>query len=86
MIDPAGQSVAGADVVVTNFATGLRRQVASGSNGSFHIPVLPPGEYSARLTQTGFSVLDQPNIVVNVGSTATIIARLGLRWVKSRRL
>ena len=81
VIDPTGQSVAGAQVVITNTATGLRRQVASGSNGSFHIPVLPPGEYSARVTQTGFSVLDQTNIVVNVGSTATIIAKLTLGQV-----
>jgi hypothetical protein len=74
--DSSAGSVTGAEVTLTNKETGLVRKMVSGAGGQFAAPVLPTGAYKLRVTHAGFSALEQDDIVVNVGSTATVIAEL----------
>ncbi len=75
--DSNGSLIAKATVTVTNSGTGLTRSVTTNGAGQFSVPVLPAGEYSVRVEQTGFAKLEQKNLVVNVGSTVTL--RLALK-------
>src|SRR5438552_9175050 len=74
--DSSAASVTGAEVTLTNKETGLVRKMVSGAGGQFAAPVLPTGTYKLRVSHAGFSALEQDDIVVNVGSTATVIAEL----------
>src|SRR5713226_1558901 len=74
--DVSSGVVTDADVIITNAETGLVRKMVSGAGGQFNAPVLPTGTYKLRVSHPGFSTLEQNDIVVNVGSTATIAAIL----------
>ena len=50
--------------------------MVSGAGGQFIAPVLPTGTYKLRISHPGFSTLEENDIVVNVGSTATVTAAL----------
>src|SRR5215469_11755633 len=65
--DQSGAVVAGADVHITNQATGvLERAVKTGPDGSFSVPLLPVGTYTVTVQSPGFAQSDFPNIVVRV--------------------
>jgi hypothetical protein len=74
--DPSGQVVPGAAILVSGKQTGLIREATSAANGTFTLPVLPPGAYRVRISKDGFARLEQDNVEVTVGNTATVIARL----------
>src|SRR5438046_2747717 len=79
--DSTAGVVTGADVTITNTETGLVRKMVSGAGGQFNAPVLPTGVYKLRVSHAGFSTLEQNDIVVNVGSTATLVAVLNVGGV-----
>src|SRR5215831_4357502 len=72
--DPSGGIITGAQLTIKNTETGMVRTVASGSGGQFFAPVLPPGPYQVRVAKTGFSTLEQNDVIVTVGGTATLTA------------
>src|SRR5437870_4646664 len=74
--DSSSGVVTGADVTITNAQTGLVRKMVSGAGGQFSAPLLPIGVYKLRVSHPGFATLEQNDIVVNVGSTATVVAEL----------
>jgi hypothetical protein len=55
--DQQGASIGGADVKVTNKATGETETVTSDNNGSFRINLLSIGTYAVEITKTGFRKL-----------------------------
>jgi hypothetical protein len=63
----AGRANAGETVTVTNAATGLSRTVTVGSDGSYRIGQLPPGDYS--LTAGGGEPVA---LTVSLGGTTTV--------------
>ncbi len=79
--DASGSVVTDAQVTITNVETGLVRQLVSGAGGQFAAPVLPPGTYKLRVTKPGFAALEESDIVVNVGGTATVTAALTIGGV-----
>ncbi len=74
--DPSGSVVGGAKVTVEQAETGLTRQMTTGDSGQFLAPVLPTGSYRVKIAKAGFSTLEQDDILVDVGSTASIAATL----------
>ena len=52
--DPSGALVVGAKVAVTSDA-GVRREVTTGGNGRYTFPLLDPGAYRLKVTQSGFA-------------------------------
>jgi hypothetical protein len=74
--DESGAAVMDAKVTLTNVETGLVRELVSGAGGQFVAPVLPIGTYTLRVTKAGFATLQENDIVVNVGGSATVTAAL----------
>jgi outer membrane receptor protein involved in Fe transport len=74
--DAAGARVPGASVTVTNLSTALQRQSATGDEGDFAFPLLPPGNYKVEVAAQGFKTVLVESLEVNVTQTATVNLRL----------
>jgi outer membrane receptor protein involved in Fe transport len=72
VLDPTGSRIAQASIVVVNTATGLRYTATSDAEGSFTLDLLPPGDYSARVTADGMSPQVTPQLHVDVGGVAAL--------------
>src|ERR1700691_5441532 len=83
--DPSGAYVANAEVRITNQDTGvLERSVTSGADGSFTAPLLPAGQYTVTVHQTGFAESTFRDIAVRVTETTRLIARLKTQAVQQQ--
>ena len=76
--DPTGAVVPGAQVSITNEATGAKRQVESQGNGSYSAPLLQPGTYKVEVSMTGFKAATVKGIRVNVTETARLDVKLNI--------
>jgi len=76
--DPTSRRVAGAIVALVNDATGFHYEQTTDSLGRFSFELLPPGEYSARVTADGMSPQISENLHVNLGGATEIAFRLSL--------
>ncbi|HEY0554949.1 MAG TPA: TonB-dependent receptor, partial [Thermoanaerobaculia bacterium] len=73
VVDPAGGPVAGAEVTVTNEATGFSRTVRTDARGLYTIPELPlTGTYRIRASQADLAPQEQGGIQLRGGQTAAI--------------
>ena len=70
--DPSGAVISGATVSVTDTATGQTRTTKTNANGSYDIPLLPPGNYSMTFVATGFKQALVPSVTVSVTQTAVL--------------
>ena len=70
--DPQSAVVAGARVVVISNATGVSRETASGSDGGFTVTDLTPGEYTVRVSASGFATSEFKAVSLDVGRAATL--------------
>src|ERR1700730_1664484 len=66
--DASGGSISGAEISVTNTATGVNKSVTVDSAGYYSIPNLPAGVYEVAVTATGFSRSVQSNLNLAVGA------------------
>src|SRR6266446_10665771 len=55
VVDQAGAVLPGANVTVTNTATGAARDTVTNGEGLYSIPALNPGIYNVRAELTGFA-------------------------------
>ncbi|MDT4967914.1 MAG: hypothetical protein QOJ64_2651 [Acidobacteriota bacterium] len=77
--DPQGAVVAGAQVTVTNLATGVRRETTTNSDGLYALTNLSPGEYEVKIQSTGFATkVSKSPVVLQVGQGVTLDATLEL--------
>src|SRR5579871_3249764 len=72
VVDASGLAVPGAEVKVTQTATGLVRTTTSGADGGYVLPNLPIGPYLLEVTKEGFTKYVQTGIVLQVDSNPTI--------------
>src|SRR5262245_21101207 len=80
--DPSGARVAKATVTVTNTATGEVRTVETQADGSYVVPLLPPGEYAIDVSAGDkFEKAVRANVRVTVTETATVPIQLTLKGV-----
>ena len=63
--DSTGAIVSGANVTVTNPATGVKRTLTTSNDGNFVVPNLPPGTYNIAVEAPGFRKLEKTNIVLS---------------------
>jgi len=73
--DPSGAVINGAEVTITNLATGQLTHVSTNSSGSFNSGALVPGDYKTLVSAKGFSSADAA-VTVLVGNTATVNVNL----------
>ncbi|HEV2304731.1 MAG TPA: carboxypeptidase-like regulatory domain-containing protein [Candidatus Acidoferrales bacterium] len=69
--DPSGGVVPGATVTVINQATGAQRSATTGSDGTYLIPLLPPGGYQIKVSKNGFETALVENVNISVTETHT---------------
>src|SRR5579864_6714732 len=65
--DPSGAAVPNATIAITSTDTGATRNVTTNSDGQFLAPELRIGNYTVRVSATGFKVAEQKNLVLAVG-------------------
>lgn len=75
--DPTGAAVAGATVTLTSTATNEVLTQKTGSDGSYHFPLLKPGTYTVTAEQQGFQKTTQ-TAQVFLGQTTTADVKLQL--------
>jgi Carboxypeptidase regulatory-like domain len=69
--DPSGAIVKGAEVTITNVATGQTISLVTNSAGSFNSGALIPGNYKTQISAKGFSSIEASTVVL-LGNTATV--------------
>lgn len=72
VVDPKGDVVAGATVVVKNNATGQEFTAETNGEGAFNIPSLASGMYTATITVKGFKQSKVTEIKIDVGKPSSI--------------
>ena len=78
--DPQDLPVKGAKLTVTNAGTGATRTSVTDDDGRYNIVGLPPGRYKLTVDGgTSFAVYENDSVVLTVGETGTLNARLQLR-------
>ena len=73
--DPTGAVISGADVTITNVATGRVIALTTNASGVFNSGALVPGNYETQVSAKGFSII-AVTLPVLVGNTATVNVRL----------
>jgi hypothetical protein len=76
--DPSGAAVSGALCQLTLTATGATRQSTTDNTGEYQFLQLPPGEYSLKVSGTGFAVTEKRGMNLLVGQPATEDVTLSL--------
>ena len=72
VVDTSGGVIPGAEVVVRNNATGGESKAITASNGTFSVPALTAGIYTATVSVPNFKVAVYKDITVEAGVPATI--------------
>src|SRR3954454_3525452 len=70
--DSTGANIAGADVRVTNVATGVVLASKTNEAGNYNAPFLLPGTYTVAVELSGFRKVNRENVQVRVGETVTL--------------
>src|SRR5213082_371279 len=77
VVDASGGSVAGAEVQIIDTRTEVVvRKLPTSSDGSFVVPLLPPGTYSVVVNKSGFSQAKADGIEVRVTETTRVTITL----------
>ena len=77
--DPTGAVISGAEVKLTNSATGEVRTTTTTGAGTYRFPVLPiVGSYALEIKPKGFKSVKVQNIIVSVGTITTRDIKLEL--------
>ncbi|MCX6597644.1 MAG: carboxypeptidase-like regulatory domain-containing protein, partial [Acidobacteria bacterium] len=59
-------------LTVVNQDTQLTREAVSGEDGTFNVPLLPPGRYNIRVEKAGFKPINQQNVTLEVNQVARL--------------
>jgi hypothetical protein len=70
--DASGSAIPGAEVTVTQTATGVTRTAQTDASGVYSLPSLPLGPYRLEVKKEGFSTYLQSGIVLQVDTAPTI--------------
>jgi Carboxypeptidase regulatory-like domain len=69
--DPNGAAVSGATVKITEKSSNREISMQTNQEGFYEARNLPPGSYTVRVEQKGFSAATVENVVVQIGQVAT---------------
>src|SRR5215471_7033562 len=83
VFDPNGAVVSGAMVTVTNTEKGISKTARSGADGTYQIPLLPPGSYQLQVEATGFIKELVRDLQMTLGQTTVYDVNLRVGAVTS---
>ncbi len=72
VVDSSGAAIVGAEILITNDATGLQYPGKTNGEGFYLVPNLPPGTYRIQVSKVGFKTLIKPDITLNVQDALAI--------------
>lgn len=75
--DQLGSLVVGAAIVAKD-AKGSERRATTNAMGAYEIRSLAPGKYDLKISAPGFTVLEEKNVLVKVGATASLDLQLSI--------
>lgn len=82
--DPNDAVIPGVNVAVFNIAQGFQRSTTTNGEGSFVVPLLPPGVYTVKAEREGFTPAEVRDVVLNVNDQVTINIPLKVASVSSQ--
>ena len=82
--DSTGAAVQGAQLTLTNDATGVKQTVFSSSRGTYFFEAVVPGTYTLTVEASGFDKYSDKNIQVHVQQTVTANVPLATGSVKQQ--
>lgn len=82
--DSTGAAVQGAQLTLTNDATGVKQTVFSSSSGTYFFEAVVPGTYTLTVEASGFDKYSDKNIQVHVQQTVTANVPLATGSVKQQ--
>jgi outer membrane receptor protein involved in Fe transport len=71
VLDATGAAVVGAEVTISNSATGFSRTVKTTDDGSYTVEPVPAGVYTVKSSMSGFSAATAQKVEALVGSRTT---------------
>jgi hypothetical protein len=74
--DPGSAVLVGAQVKVTDVATGFTRTSQSNEHGLYLVSLLPPGQYTLEVTKQGFKAASSSEVQVIVAETTVLNIRM----------
>jgi hypothetical protein len=77
--DQSGAVIAGASVIATNSATGVKQATQTDQDGVFTFPVLPVGQYQIDATADGFKPYRTTGLVIDIDSALVVDVTLQLK-------
>ena len=82
--DSSGGAVAGAQVTVTDTATGVQTPTKTNEAGYFSVTNLIAGSYRVDITASGFKTVTQPSIPLDVGAVISLQFQLQVGSVQEK--
>jgi len=79
--DPSSAALVGAEVKVTDVATGATRTLRTNSQGLYRLTLLPPGQYTLEVTKEGFKLATTSGVQVIVAETTVQNIRMEIGTV-----
>jgi hypothetical protein len=80
--DEQGAVLPGVNIVVTNEATGVFREITSSADGTYFASQLVPGRYKISAKLTGFRTTERTGLVLQVGNAMTINLALAVGGIE----
>src|SRR6516225_8416894 len=78
VVDPQGAVLPGVTVTATSPQLQGERTAVTDSTGTFRIPSLPPGNYTLKLSLSGFQDLSQENVTVSLDKSVALNLKMKL--------
>jgi hypothetical protein len=79
--DPSAAALVGAEIKVTDVATGSTRTSQTNSQGLYRITLLQPGQYTLEVVKQGFKLASSPDVQVIVAETTVQNVRMEIGTV-----
>src|SRR5260370_37429 len=70
--DASGATVAGADIRITNQATGIQTTTKSNAGGDYRFGNMPVGAYDLSVAAAGFSTATQKSVAIDLNKTTRV--------------
>src|SRR5262245_50428931 len=83
VVDPQGAVLPGVTVTATSPQLQGERTAVTDSTGTFRIPSLPPGNYTLKLSLSGFQDLTQENVTVSLDKSVALNLKMMLAGVSA---